>query len=158
MKKISAVILAGGEGSRLGVLTAKRTKPAVPFGGSYRIIDFTLSNCIHSGLRRIFVLTQYQAYSLEEHLRLAWNFLPRRLTQFIAARPPQHHDIASNRCGKSQHLRPGRSRPGPDWRRFPRMGFQRLRQRYQHGLRQHRRWIGQLPPGWNSPTFLLLPN
>jgi glucose-1-phosphate adenylyltransferase len=83
-------VLAGGQGERLKPLTLHRAKPAVPFGGAYRIIDFTLSNCIHSGLRRIFVLTQYQAYSLEEHLRYAWNFLPRRLAQFILARPPQH--------------------------------------------------------------------
>ncbi len=71
-------------------MTVGRAKPAVPFGGAYRIIDFTLSNTIHSGLRRTFVLTQYQAYSLEEHLRYAWNFLPRRLSQFIVPRPPQH--------------------------------------------------------------------
>jgi glucose-1-phosphate adenylyltransferase len=62
----------------------------VPFGGAYRIIDFTLSNCIHSGLRRAYVLTQYQARSLEEHLRFGWNFLPRRLEQFISPRPPHH--------------------------------------------------------------------
>ncbi|WP_145198602.1 glucose-1-phosphate adenylyltransferase [Planctomycetes bacterium Poly30] len=83
-------VLAGGRGERLSPLTNGRAKPAVPFGGAYRIIDFTLSNTIHSGLRRVFVLTQYQAYSLEEHLRYAWNFLPRRLAQFIVPRPPQH--------------------------------------------------------------------
>ncbi|MEM8710756.1 MAG: glucose-1-phosphate adenylyltransferase [Planctomycetota bacterium] len=83
-------VLAGGRGERLSPLTNVRAKPAVPFGGAYRIIDFTLSNTIHSGLRRVFVLTQYQAYSLEEHLRYAWNFLPRRLAQFIVPRPPQH--------------------------------------------------------------------
>ncbi|MFT5734169.1 MAG: glucose-1-phosphate adenylyltransferase [Planctomycetota bacterium] len=83
-------VLAGGRGERLSPLTQGRAKPAVPFGGAYRIIDFTLSNTIHSGLRRVFVLTQYKAYSLEEHLRYAWNFLPRRLAQFIVPRPPQH--------------------------------------------------------------------
>lgn len=83
-------ILAGGEGGRLKPLTERRAKPAVPFGGAYRIIDFTLSNCIHSGLRRIYVLTQYQALSLEEHVRYAWNFLPRRLLQFISVRAPHH--------------------------------------------------------------------
>jgi len=83
-------ILAGGEGGRLKPLTERRAKPAVPFGGPYRIIDFTLSNCIHSGLRRIYVLTQYQALSLEEHVRYAWNFLPRRLFQFISVRAPHH--------------------------------------------------------------------
>jgi glucose-1-phosphate adenylyltransferase len=83
-------ILAGGEGKRLKPLTINRAKPAVPFGGCYRIIDFTLSNCIQSGLRRIHLLTHYQARSLEEHIRFGWNFLPRRLEQFITCRPPHH--------------------------------------------------------------------
>lgn len=90
LKSTLTFVLAGGRGQRLSPLTLGRAKPAVPFGGAYRIIDFTLSNTIHSGLRRTFVLTQYQAYSLEEHLRYAWNFLPRRLSQFIVPRPPQH--------------------------------------------------------------------
>ncbi|MBL9078863.1 MAG: glucose-1-phosphate adenylyltransferase [Planctomycetes bacterium] len=90
LKNTLAFILAGGEGSRLKPLTAYRAKPAVPFGGSYRIIDFTLSNCIHSGLRRIHLLTQYQARSLEEHVRFGWNFLPRRLEQWITCTPPHH--------------------------------------------------------------------
>ncbi|MHC5011931.1 MAG: glucose-1-phosphate adenylyltransferase [Planctomycetota bacterium] len=84
------LVLAGGQGGRLKPLTERRAKPAVPFGGIYRLIDFTLSNCVHSGLRRIYVLTQYQALSLEEHLRFAWNFLPRRLRQFISALAPHH--------------------------------------------------------------------
>ncbi len=84
------MVLAGGQGERLLPLTAQRAKPAVPFGGAYRIIDFTLSNCIHSGLRRIYVLTQYRGRSLEEHIRFGWNFLPRRLGQFISVRPPHH--------------------------------------------------------------------
>jgi glucose-1-phosphate adenylyltransferase len=86
-------ILAGGEGSRLKPLTLNRAKPAVPFGGCYRIIDFTLSNCIHSGLRRIHLLTQYQARSLEEHIRFGWNFLPRRLEQWITCSPPHHVSV-----------------------------------------------------------------
>ncbi len=90
LKNTLTFILAGGQGERLKPLTARRAKPAVPFGGAYRIIDFTLSNCIHSGLRRIYVLTQYQARSLEEHIRFGWNFLPRRLEQFISVRPPHH--------------------------------------------------------------------
>ncbi|MBM3990115.1 MAG: glucose-1-phosphate adenylyltransferase [Planctomycetes bacterium] len=90
LKETLTLILAGGQGERLRPLTDKRAKPAVPFGGSYRIIDFTLSNCIHSGLRRIFLLTQYKARSLEEHIRFGWNFLPRRLEQFISTRPPHH--------------------------------------------------------------------
>ena len=88
-----AFILAGGEGNRLKPLTQVRAKPAVPFGGCYRIIDFTLSNCIHSGIRRIHLLTQYQARSLEEHIRFGWNFLPRRLQQFITCRPPHHGTV-----------------------------------------------------------------
>jgi len=94
LKETLTLILAGGHGKRLHPLTARRAKPAVPFGGAYRIIDFTLSNCIHSGLRRIYVLTQYQARSLEEHIRFGWNFLPRRLEQFISVRPPHHRGDA----------------------------------------------------------------
>ncbi len=90
LKNTLVFILAGGEGSRLKPLTLNRAKPAVPFGGCYRIIDFTLSNCIHSGLRRIHLLTQYQARSLEEHIRFGWNFLPRRLEQWITCSPPHH--------------------------------------------------------------------
>ncbi|HRE28422.1 MAG TPA: sugar phosphate nucleotidyltransferase, partial [Anaerolineales bacterium] len=66
--KTRVVILAGGEGSRLGVLTAKRAKPAVPFGGKYRIIDFALSNCVNSGLFDIAILTQYRPHSLNDHI------------------------------------------------------------------------------------------
>lgn len=90
LQQILTLVLAGGQGERLKPLTLQRAKPAVPFGGAYRIIDFTLSNCIHSGLRRIHVLTQYQARSLEEHIRFGWNFLPRRLEQYISVRPPHH--------------------------------------------------------------------
>lgn len=68
MNKVSAVILAGGEGSRLGILTAKRTKPAVPFAGKYRIIDFALSNCVNSGLFDVMILAQYRPHSLIEHI------------------------------------------------------------------------------------------
>jgi len=66
--KTRAVILAGGEGSRLGTLTAKRTKPAVPFAGKYRIIDFTLSNCVNSGIFDVMILAQYRPHSLIEHI------------------------------------------------------------------------------------------
>ena len=93
LKNSLAFVLAGGEGSRLKPLTQQRAKPAVPFGGCYRIIDFTLTNCIHSGLRRINLLTQYQARSLEEHIRFGWNFLPRRLEQFITCRAPHHVEV-----------------------------------------------------------------
>jgi len=82
-------IMAGGKGERLYPLTKDRTKPAVPFGGIYRIIDFTLSNCINSGLRKIYVLTQYKSASLQRHIRLGWNILPSELAQFIELLPAQ---------------------------------------------------------------------
>jgi len=84
-----SIILAGGAGSRLHPLTADRAKPAVPFGGRYRIIDFTLSNCLHSGLRRILVLTQYKSQSLQKHLRDAWSIFNSELGEYITPVPPQ---------------------------------------------------------------------
>jgi len=86
---ILAMILAGGKGERLHPLTLHRAKPAVPFGGIYRIIDFTLSNCINSDIRKIAVLTQYKSLSLYKHLRLAWNFFSGELNEFIIPVPPQ---------------------------------------------------------------------
>jgi glucose-1-phosphate adenylyltransferase len=83
------IILAGGIGSRLHPLTAERAKPAVPFGGRYRIIDFTLSNCLHSGLRRILVLTQYKSHSLQKHLRDGWSIYNAELGDYITPVPPQ---------------------------------------------------------------------
>jgi len=68
MAKVKAVILAGGEGTRLRTLTAKRAKPAVPFAGKYRIIDFTLSNCVNSGIFDVMILAQYRPHSLIEHI------------------------------------------------------------------------------------------
>lgn len=81
--------MAGGKGERLYPLTRDRTKPAVPFGGIYRIIDFTLSNCINSGLRRIYVLTQYKSESLQRHIRLGWNILASDLGEYIELLPAQ---------------------------------------------------------------------
>ena len=72
MRDTLGVLLAGGAGERLFPLTRDRAKPAVPFGGHYRIIDITLSNCINSGLRRVYVLTQYKALSLNRHIREGW--------------------------------------------------------------------------------------
>lgn len=89
MKRVLALILAGGKGTRLEPLTRERAKPAVPFGAAYRIIDFPLSNCINSGLRRILVLTQYKATSLDRHINLGWRFLCRELDEFIDILPPQ---------------------------------------------------------------------
>ena len=81
--KIIAMILAGGKGERLYPLTRDRAKPAVPFGAIYRIIDFSLSNCVNSGIRRIYVLTQYKSLSLNRHIQLGWNILPNKLGEFI---------------------------------------------------------------------------
>lgn len=83
------MLLAGGKGSRLDPLTRDRAKPAVPFGGIYRIIDFTLSNCINSGLRRVYVLTQYKTASLDRHLGMAWRFLSREVGEFVEVLAPQ---------------------------------------------------------------------
>lgn len=83
------VLLAGGVGSRLSPLTIDRAKPAVPFGGKYRIIDFTLSNCYHSGLRKILVFTQYKSHSLQKHLRDGWSIFNPSIGEYITAVPPQ---------------------------------------------------------------------
>ncbi len=88
-EKTLCILLAGGVGSRLYPLTADRAKPAVPFGGRYRIIDFTLSNCLHSGLRRILVLTQYKSHSLQKHLRDGWSIFNSELSEYIMPVPPQ---------------------------------------------------------------------
>lgn len=88
-KKVLVIILAGGQGERLYPLTKDRAKPAVPFGGIYRIIDFALSNCINSGLRKVCVLTQYKSYSLDRHLRIGWNIFNNELNEFIENIPPQ---------------------------------------------------------------------
>ena len=77
------IILAGGMGQRLYPLTEYRTKPSVSFGGKYRIIDFALSNCLNSGLRQIYVLTQYKSDSLSRHLYEAWNIFHPELREFI---------------------------------------------------------------------------
>src|SRR5215203_6513958 len=89
MKNVLAVILAGGKGTRLEPLTRDRAKPAVPFGGLYRIIDFTLSNCLNSELRRAYVLTQYKARSLDRHLAAGWGFLSRQVNEFVEVLSPQ---------------------------------------------------------------------
>lgn len=88
-KKAMAVVMAGGMGERLRPLTDVRTKPAVPFGAIFRIIDFTLSNCINSEIRQILILTQYKSHSLSRHLATGFNFLSRRLDEFIQEIPAQ---------------------------------------------------------------------
>ncbi|MEJ1960764.1 MAG: glucose-1-phosphate adenylyltransferase [Gammaproteobacteria bacterium] len=84
-----ALVLAGGNGSRLGELTKWQCKPAIPFAGHFRNIDFTLSNCVNSGVRRIAVLTQYKAHGLIAHLNGGWNFLPRATGEFLEVWPAQ---------------------------------------------------------------------
>ncbi len=97
MRNILTFVLAGGKGERLNPLTKDRAKPAVPFGGIYRIIDVTLSNCINSGLRRIFVLTQYKSFSLQKHLFAGWM------------------DIVSSQLGEFIDLIPAQQRVSSDW-------------------------------------------
>jgi len=88
MKDTLGVLLAGGAGERLYPLTRDRAKPAVTFGGIYRIIDVTLSNCLNSELRRVYILTQYKALSLNRHIREGWNILGREVGEFIEVLPP----------------------------------------------------------------------
>ena len=88
MEGILTILLAGGAGERLAPLTRNEPKPMMPFGGIYRLIDLTLSNCLNSGLNKIYVLTQYKALSLNRHIRQVWNILSPELGQFIEAVPP----------------------------------------------------------------------
>ena len=88
MENVLAILLAGGAGERLYPLTKDTAKPAVPFGGAYRIIDFTLSNCINSDVRRILILTQYKSLELIRHIRDGWNILASELGEYIEVLPP----------------------------------------------------------------------
>ncbi|MBM95871.1 MAG: glucose-1-phosphate adenylyltransferase [Oceanospirillaceae bacterium] len=88
-KNTLALVLAGGEGSRLKQLTKWRAKPAVPFGGKYRIIDFVLSNCVNSGIRKVGVVTQYKSHSLIRHVQRAWSFMRYEVGEFIELMPAQ---------------------------------------------------------------------
>lgn len=93
VQEMVVMLLAGGQGERLYPLTKDRAKPAVPFGGVYRIIDFTLSNCLNSGLRRIFVLTQYKSFSLQRHIKEAWDLFNPLLGEFMDVVPPQQRNV-----------------------------------------------------------------
>jgi glucose-1-phosphate adenylyltransferase len=93
------VVMAGGLGTRLGPLTRRHSKPALPFGGHYRNIDFTLSNCINSGLRRIALLTQYNAHSLIQHVQHGWSFLPAEAGEFVQVWPAQQRPGGGWYCG-----------------------------------------------------------
>src|SRR5213592_4232230 len=88
MVNVLAILLAGGAGERLFPLTRDTAKPGVPFGGVYRIIDFTISNCINSDIRRIFILTQYKSLDLHRHIRDGWNILSPELGEYIEILPP----------------------------------------------------------------------
>jgi glucose-1-phosphate adenylyltransferase len=88
MENVLTILLAGGAGERLYPLTRETAKPGVSFGGAYRIIDFTLSNCINSDLRRILILTQYKALELNRHIRDGWNILSPELGEYIEVLPP----------------------------------------------------------------------
>lgn len=89
VRKTVALVLAGGRGSRLKSLTDHRAKPAVFFGGKFRIIDFALSNCVNSGIRRISVITQYKSHSLLRHLQRGWSFLRGELNETMELLPAQ---------------------------------------------------------------------
>ncbi|EIC85777.1 glucose-1-phosphate adenylyltransferase [Serratia sp. M24T3] len=94
--KSVALILAGGRGSRLKDLTNTRAKPAVHFGGKFRIIDFALSNCLNSGIRRIGVITQYQSHTLVQHIQRGWSFLNEEMNEFVDLLPAQQRQMTEN--------------------------------------------------------------
>ncbi len=96
LRRTLALVLAGGRGSRLMALTDWHAKPGVPFAGKFRIIDFTLSNCINSGIRRIGVLTQYKAHSLLQHIQRGWGFLRGEFNEFIELLPAQQRTTGEN--------------------------------------------------------------
>ena len=91
-KRAIALVLAGGRGSRLMNLTDRRAKPAVYFGGKFRIVDFALSNCLNSGVRRIGVITQYKSHSLLRHLQRGWAFLKTEMNEFVDLLPAQQRN------------------------------------------------------------------
>ena len=99
-----ALIMAGGRGERLKHLTMWRAKPAVPFGGKFRIIDFPLSNCINSGIRRIGVLTQYKAHSLILHIQKGWGHLRGEFGEFVELLPAQQRIEASWYAGTADSI------------------------------------------------------
>ena len=88
MTNVLAILLAGGAGERLYPLTRDTAKPGVPFGGVYRIIDFTLSNCMNSDIRRIFILTQYKSLELNRHIRDGWHIFSSEMSEFVEILPP----------------------------------------------------------------------
>ncbi len=93
MKRTLCMLMAGGKGERLYPLTKDWAKPSVRFGGVYRIIDFTLSNCLNSDIRKIYVLTQYRSVPLERHIRLGWDIFSHELGEFVECIPPQQRNV-----------------------------------------------------------------
>lgn len=93
MKDTLCILMAGGKGERLYPLTKRQAKPSVRFGGIYRIIDFTLSNCLNSNIRKIYVLTQYRSVSLDRHIRMGWSIFNHELGEFIECVPPQQRNV-----------------------------------------------------------------
>ena len=121
MKDTLGVLLAGGAGERLYPLTRDRAKPAVTFGGIYRIIDITLSNCLNSDLRRVYILTQYKALSLNRHIREGWNIVASEIGEFVEVLPPdeaRQRQLVSGHRGRGlpEHLfhRLGAAEARPD--------------------------------------------
>ena len=104
MENVLSIILAGGLGERLSILSQERAKPAVPFAGKYRIIDFTLSNCVNSGIGKVFILTQYQPLSLAEHIGIGtpWGLVPPDRSMMFARRPISARVISSGGLGSSR--------------------------------------------------------
>ena len=143
------IVLAGGAGERLYPLTKERAKPAVYFGGPYRIIDFALSNCINSGLRRIFIATQYKSLSLNRHIRMGWGIVSEELGEFVEILPPQkrvsEHWYQGTADAVYQNLY-------SIMRENPRLPDRALgRSRLQDGLRAH----AALPPGAQGAAVTL---
>ena len=99
-----ALVLAGGRGTRLHELCEWRAKPAVPFGGKFRIIDFPLSNCLNSGIRRVGVLTQYKAHSLIQHVQRGWGFLRGEFSEFVELLPAQQRIEDPEVLDRREHL------------------------------------------------------
>ncbi len=105
MNDVLAFIMAGGRGERLMPLTADRAKPAVPFGGIYRLIDFTLSNCVNSQVYKIIVLPQYKSQSLNDHLESGWNFFNHKFGHFLKIVPPQQRTSLEWYLGTADSIR-----------------------------------------------------
>ena len=156
-RDVLAIVLAGGRGSRLEPLTRDRAKPAVPFGGIYRIIDFTLSNCINSDLRKILVLTQYKATSLNRHIDQGWKFLCRRAGRVHRGDPAAAADRRDVVPGDGRrdlperlHDREGRAAGHDDPGRRPHLQDE-LRADDRRAPRQPRRPDDRLPAGPAGP-------